>query len=189
MPPCANGTVRDNNGRCVPQGCPTGTEKFQGQCLPLCRDGLVRNSKGRCVCPSGTDFIGGRCVDECKQGLVRDKNGRCVPPSCGEGEERVQGRCVKICPPTFVRGKNLKCVCPRGTELGRTSGRCEKVVEPRDCPKGYRRNEDGECERIRRAQPACPEGYYYSTRYQKCLPEEDDTPAPPQIELDPDVLQ
>ena len=194
VPPCANGTVRDNNGRCVPQGCPTGTEKFQGQCLPLCRDGLERNSKGRCVCPAGTDFIGGRCVDECKQGLVRDKNGRCVPRACAEGEERVQGRCVPQCRSSFVRGKNGKCVCPRGTELGRTSGRCEKVVEQRECPKGYRRNENGECERIRRAQPACPEGYYYSKRYQKCLPEEDDTPEPPpvrvpRIELDPDVLE
>jgi hypothetical protein len=117
-----------------------------------------------------------------------------MPPACAEGEERVQGRCVPQCRPSFVRGKNGKCVCPRGTELGRTSGRCEKVVEQRECPKGFRRNENGECERIRRVPQACPEGYYFSRRYQKCLPEEQDIPEPPptripRLELNPDVLQ
>lgn len=194
VPPCATGTLRDNNGRCMPQGCPQGTEEFRGTCLPLCRQGLERNSNGRCVCPSGTDFVGGRCVEKCKKGLVRDKNGRCMPPACAEGEERFQGRCVPQCRPSFVRAKNGKCVCPRGSEIGRTSGRCEKIVEERECPTGYRRNQAGDCERLLRVPQGCPDGFYFSKRYQKCLPEEQDVPQTPPIrlprlELNPDVLQ
>ena len=193
VPPCARGAVRDANGRCIPQGCPQGTENVQGACLPICRQGLERNDNGRCACPRGTDFVGGRCVDECKQGLVRDKTGRCMPPACGQGEERVQGRCVPGCRESFVRGKGGKCVCPRGTEIGRTSGRCEKIVD-RQCPQGFRRNEDGDCERILRVPQGCPEGFYFSKRRLKCLPEEGDTPEPPPIrtprlDINPDVLQ
>ena len=162
---------------------------MQGACLPLCRQGLERNANGRCTCPSGTDFFGGRCVPECKQGLVRDGNGRCMPPACAEGEERVQGRCLPQCKAGIRARQNGRCVCPRGTEFDRASGRCEKLQQPRECPEGFRRDDNGECQRIVRVPQGCPEGYRFSKRRQKCVPEEPEAAEPPPIRINPEILQ
>ena len=222
VPPCERGTLRDSNGRCVPTGCPQGevkfsgkcvprcppdqlrdnngrcvcprgTDTFQGKCVPICRQGLVRNDNGRCVCPRGTDFFNGKCVPECERGLIRDNKGRCLPRACEDGLTRFQGKCVPECKRTFVRANNGRCVCPKGLTIG-NSGFCERIILQRLCPKGFQRNEEGDCERIRLVPTACPEGYFFSKRYQKCILDEPDQPETPilkrpQLQINPELLQ
>ncbi|WP_421693379.1 hypothetical protein [Aestuariivirga sp.] len=207
VPVCQQGSVRGENGRCVPTGCPRGQEKFgakclpicpasqtrdnrgnctcpqgtetvRGQCLAFCRKGLVRLPGGSCGCPQGQDFVHGRCLPACEQGLVRDKNDRCMPPQCPPGTERFRKSCLPACLPGQLRDQRGRCYCPDGTRLS-AKGICQEINVQRPCPDGFRRDDGGNCVPSRRVPQSCPDGFFYSKRKHTCVPEQREQPDAP----------
>ncbi|NMD08913.1 MAG: hypothetical protein GYA66_13155 [Phyllobacteriaceae bacterium] len=180
---CPDGTYPNLRGQCRQPDCPDGWGRNeQGNCSPpedRCEDGTVE-VRGECVpidegCGQDEEELNGQCVPICKQGLRRDANGRCVPErqACPKGTEAYKGRCVDICQQGTRRNADGRCVtierkCPEGF-LRTKDGKCLRQPTQVICPKGYRPDGQGGCNRIVTLIPqGCPDNTVYNKRTKKC---------------------
>lgn len=148
---CAEGSVRDASGQCVPitdetppdTPCAEGfsPDPVTGLCTPIeevteCEEGFSPDPvTGLCIsnedCPQGTtkNTITGECESqECPAGQVRNLNtGQCETPTteCPPGQIRgADGRCRSQCPPGYVYDPTAMGNCrPSGGGGGGGGGR------------------------------------------------------------------
>lgn len=121
--------------------CPSGQERFAGNCVPVCPTGYERNTAGACIpstCPAGYERnSAGVCIPVCPTGYVKSGN-VCIPMTCPTGQQFdvATGTCKPIVCPTGYDLSNGHCVpkiCPIGKVLDPTTGNCVPIT----CPTGY----------------------------------------------------
>jgi hypothetical protein len=174
--------------------CPSGQEKVNGHCVPVCPTGYSRNGAGACVpqtCPAGQQFdvSTGTCKPiTCPPGYDLSGN-NCIPKVCPTGQQLdlSTGTCKPItCPPGYVLSGN-NCVlktCPTGQQLDLATGTCKPIqcpngydlvgnnCVPKICPTGTQIDlSTGQCKPIQ-----CPTGYHLEGNV--CKPNA--PPPPPQ---------
>ncbi|GBP53685.1 Antichymotrypsin-2 [Eumeta japonica] len=160
---CAEGYLRDETGKCVPNDkCPNGCggdPNARPGCGTYCGRSCTDYNK-TVACPEICQLNG--C--DCKEGYVYDRNiGKCVLPeqcnSCPDNEVYNQCPPVKCdaeyCPksrddpltcPTGTKCDSPRCTCAFNTHRDRKTGKC---IPTRDCP-------PFECDRANEEYQACP---------------------------------
>ncbi|CAB3243926.1 unnamed protein product [Arctia plantaginis] len=137
---CANGNVRDDNGKCIPkQQCPPtcGLNEVFDTCANRgCRRWNCSQSK---VCKYPKRCEAG-C--SCRDGYSRNENGVCIPEKqcpglCSKPHEYYDD-CPQTCLPQTCENIGKVHSCPAKLKTSKCKGKCM-------CEKGYYRNLIGEC--------------------------------------------
>ncbi|MBG1231092.1 hypothetical protein [Aestuariivirga litoralis] len=213
-PGCPQGTYPNLRGKCVPVQCPEGMRPTEsGQCLPP--------PPPPSTCDQGSERFNGQCMPICDQGTSRNADGRCVPdrPTCPQGQrlnpdtnqcERPPGNNIPNCRQGQAYSPRLKaCVdipkvvhCDKG-QYKNGDGRCVDIPQQppppkqRDCPQGMKSDGQGGCIRII-VPRSCPDGTFMNPRTHRCQPiripgnndqpDDNDEQQPP-IRINPNILQ
>lgn len=77
--------------------CPVGTRNENGVCVP---DG----------CPPPKVYCGGQCISPCSLGYELNDNCKCVVSGCPNGTEKINNQCLPVCAANEVRNPStFKC--------------------------------------------------------------------------------
>ncbi len=149
-PSCPPGKVLDQNGQCVPQGCPPGHDLFNGMCVPKCPLGTIHKMPdGACkplvLCAPPKELWNGQCVAKCPVGTFHTPpNGVCKPliikppvTLCLPPKEMWNGQCVAKCPvgtfhtppngackPLIIKPPVTLCLSPKELWNGQCVAKC-----------------------------------------------------------------